>query len=227
MCLLWKFLDWDRFRYTMRVSDYFIMTRNRIHKNILTTSGFSLIELMVSLTIFSIIMMISIGTLLVMIDVNAKAQALYSSMTNVSFALDSMTRELRTGYHYYCDSRTSTDISFDSVPNQATTRDCSSFGNFITFTRERDGVQFGYRLNEQQLEQYEDGQWIQITSERDVRIDNFDIIVQHTDTYEGGGGNQQQPTIDVFIKGRMSNGLQVDTRFGIQTHIVERRLDII
>ena len=39
--------------------------------------GFTLIELMVSLTVFSIVMVVSIGTLLIMIDSNAKAQALY------------------------------------------------------------------------------------------------------------------------------------------------------
>lgn len=187
--------------------------------------GFTLIELMVSLALFSIVMVISIGSLLIMIDANAKAQALYSSMTNMSFALDSMTRELRTGYHYYCDIRTTTT---DDVPEQTSTRDClnTEKGNFITFTRERDGRQFGYRLKGNQIEQYEDGSWIQITSDKDVVIDTFELVVKNSTPYEGSG-DTTQPTIDLFIKGRMSNGLDVETVFNIQTQMVARRLDII
>jgi prepilin-type N-terminal cleavage/methylation domain-containing protein len=74
------------------------------HGHMPKNRGFTLVELMVSLTVFSVVMLISTGVLLVMIDVNAKGQALYSSYSNLTFALDSMTREIRTGRNYYCGS---------------------------------------------------------------------------------------------------------------------------
>ena len=43
--------------------------------------------------------------LLVLIASNNQLQAEQSVMTNLSFALDSMTREIRTGSHYYCDAQ--------------------------------------------------------------------------------------------------------------------------
>ena len=194
--------------------------------NMIYHRGFTLIELMVSLTLFSIVMVISIGSLLIMIDANAKAQALYSSMTNMSFALDSMTREMRTGYHYYCAQKNLTATDTDmSVPIKTSTQDCAS-GDFITFTRERDGRQFGYRLKGNQIEQYEDGSWISITSKKDVVIDTFQLVVKNSTPYEDSN-DTAQPTIDLFIKGRMSNGLDVETVFSIQTQMVARRLDII
>jgi prepilin-type N-terminal cleavage/methylation domain-containing protein len=64
--------------------------------------GFTLIEMIVSLALFSIVITISIGALLVLIGTNEQLQGEQSVMTNLSFALDSMTREIRTGTEYYC-----------------------------------------------------------------------------------------------------------------------------
>lgn len=186
--------------------------------------GFTLIELMVSLTVFSIVMVVSIGTLLIMIDSNAKAQALYSSSVNLSFALDSMTRELRTGYKYYCSTATSSASS----PLPTGRSDCATGtpGVFIAFTRERDGARMGYQLNGASLEQKIDsGNWNKITSD-DVIINAFEMSVTNTVTVDGGG-NGEQPVIDLRVRGYVNNGLDVDTDFNIQSHIVERRLDLI
>ena len=180
--------------------------------------GFTLVELMVSLAIFSIVITISIGTLLVMIDVNAKAQALYSSTTNLSFALDSIAREVRTSYAYNCQ----TTFENDGIPNQGATQNCSTGGGqLLAFIRESDNEQSGYRKSGSSLERYQDGSWIPITSEQDVIIEVFDVTVQHA-----GVGDGEQPTVDIFIQGKVNNGLDVDTDFSIQTHIVSRQLDI-
>jgi prepilin-type N-terminal cleavage/methylation domain-containing protein len=184
-------------------------------------SGFTLVELMVSLTIFSIVMTISTGTLLVLIDLNAKAQALYSATTNLSFALDSMTREMRTGYHYYCSasySGTLSDIENDN-------RDCIG-GEFIAFMREEDSTQMAYRLNGSALEVNDGSGWMAITAE-EVFVDVFSVTVNNSDSYENGGGDQSQPTVDIVVRGYVNNGLDEATDFNIQTHVVQRRLDII
>ena len=186
--------------------------------------GFTLIELMVSLTVFSIVMVVSIGTLLIMIDSNAKAQALYSSSVNLSFALDSMTRELRTGYKYFCSTATSSPSS--PLPTGRADCDSATPGVFIVFTRERDGARMGYQLNGASLEQKIDsGNWNKITSD-DVIISAFEMMVTNTATVDGGG-NGEQPIIDLKVKGYVNNGLDEDTDFNIQSHIVERRLDLI
>lgn len=67
--------------------------------------GFTIIEMIVSLGVFSIVITISVGALLVLVASNQQLQAERSVMTNLSFALDSMTREIRTGSNYFCDSR--------------------------------------------------------------------------------------------------------------------------
>ncbi len=67
-------------------------------------SGFTLVEMIVSLAIFAIVVTVSVGALLVLVGTNQRLQGEQSVMTNLSFALDSMTREIRTGSYYYCAS---------------------------------------------------------------------------------------------------------------------------
>ena len=100
-----------------------------------TQAGFTLIEMIVSLAIFSIIVTMTIGALLVLIANNQKLQGEQSVMTNLSFALDSMTREIRTGTSYYCAERPNSvsggaDAIFGAGVNHEalalTTKDCAS-----------------------------------------------------------------------------------------------------
>jgi len=64
--------------------------------------GFTLIEMIVSLAVFSIVVTTAVGALLVVISTNQQLQEEQNIMTNLAFALDSMTRELRTGFSYVC-----------------------------------------------------------------------------------------------------------------------------
>ncbi|MCF7815738.1 MAG: type II secretion system GspH family protein [Candidatus Pacebacteria bacterium] len=193
--------------------------------------GFSLIELMVSLSVFSMVMLISTGTLLIMIDINAKAQALYSSTTNISYALDNLTREIRTGYNYNCFH--SNDLDVQTLPVKGSTADCPSSDNAIAFTRESDGARVGFRKNDisGSLEKRIDkignsGSWIPITSDKAVTVDVFDITVDNSVPYYPATSNTNQPVVDIVVKGSMNNGLDQNTTFNIQSHIVQRRLDL-
>jgi prepilin-type N-terminal cleavage/methylation domain-containing protein len=196
--------------------------KNRIHRS----RAFTLVELMVSLTVFSIVMLISTSTLLIMIDANAKAQALYSASTNLSFALDSITREIRMGYGYHCS-----EIVGDADQGVATeANDCSYGGRYIAFSREWDSERIAYRLYEDnngvgRIEMKADstGEWLPITSD-DIDVDTFEIVVANTDTYDDSN-DTNQPFVDIMIQGKTNNGLDQATDFNIQSHIVQRRLD--
>lgn len=92
--------------------------------------GFTIIEMIVSLGVFSIVITIAVGALLMLIATNQQLQSEQSVMTNLSFALDSMTREIRTGTHYYCDSAGNlngifaSSYNLDALGNSY--RDCSN-----------------------------------------------------------------------------------------------------
>ncbi|MDP4020968.1 MAG: type II secretion system protein [Candidatus Adlerbacteria bacterium] len=87
------------------------------------TRGFTLIELMVSVTIFIIVMVISLGSLLSISSAERKAESLKTVMNNLHFALDSMSRSIRTGIDYHCTSSAPLDQS----------QDCPSGDDYFAF----------------------------------------------------------------------------------------------
>ncbi|MFA6459219.1 MAG: type II secretion system protein [Candidatus Paceibacterota bacterium] len=64
--------------------------------------GFTLVEMIVSLGIFSVVAVVALGALVRIITANQKAQSLQSAMTNLNFALEAMSREIRVGSEYNC-----------------------------------------------------------------------------------------------------------------------------
>ena len=64
--------------------------------------GFTLLEMIVSLGIFTVVAVIAVGALVRTVSLNRQAQTLQSSMNNISFALESMSRELRVASEIYC-----------------------------------------------------------------------------------------------------------------------------
>lgn len=66
--------------------------------------GFTLIEIIVSLAIFSVVAVIAVGALVRVTGANRQAQAIQSGVNNVSFFLDAISREMRVGTVYKCYS---------------------------------------------------------------------------------------------------------------------------
>lgn len=64
--------------------------------------GFTLVEMIVAVGLFSIVMLISVGALMSLVTANRKAQALQSVMNNLNVAVDGMVRAVRVGTVYHC-----------------------------------------------------------------------------------------------------------------------------
>ncbi len=75
--------------------------------------GFTLIEVLVSTGIFTVVMVIALGALLAMVESDRKAQTLKTVINNLNFALDSMSRSIRTGEGYNCGSPSGGDCKDD------------------------------------------------------------------------------------------------------------------
>ncbi len=81
--------------------------------NLNTRRGFTLIEMLVSVAIFSIVMVIALGSLLAMSESDRKAQSLKSVINNLNFSLDAMSRSIRTGINYHCGTTGTLTNPFD------------------------------------------------------------------------------------------------------------------
>jgi len=94
-----------------------------MHPRTLQPKGFTLIEILVSVAIFTTVMVIALGALLAMSESDRKAQTLKSVINNLNFSLDAMSRSMRTGINYHCD------VSQTPV---TTPRDCSQASSGAT-----------------------------------------------------------------------------------------------
>lgn len=84
-----------------------------------TLKGFTLVEIMVALMIFSLVVVVALAALVRIVDANRKAQTIQDAVVNLSFSMESMTRELRTGSAYYCKVLApNTDLNVTSIPSQ-------------------------------------------------------------------------------------------------------------
>lgn len=66
--------------------------------------GFTLVELIVAIGLFAVVMTIAAGAYLLMLNQNRQAESVATGINNLSFALESMSRNIRTGSDYDCGS---------------------------------------------------------------------------------------------------------------------------
>ncbi|MBX4198987.1 prepilin-type N-terminal cleavage/methylation domain-containing protein [Candidatus Parcubacteria bacterium] len=64
------------------------------------TKGFTLIEIMTSVAVFAVVMVISMGSILSVLQANRKSESLKTVMDNLNLSVESMSREMRFGMNY-------------------------------------------------------------------------------------------------------------------------------
>lgn len=196
------------------------MKKNRLHNQ----RGFSLIEMLVSVALFAIVVTTSVGTLLVLVDANAKSQSIQTAINNLSFAVDVITRQLRTGTDFYCANNQPSVTSGSAL--RSGTSDCANGGSAIAFTDTRTGQRIGYSLAhpngttiQRRIDGVSGGAWLDMTGSN-ITITNLDFVVT------GTGDDDEQPTVTIFIEASVGDVSGLGSQFQIQTSVTQRKLDI-
>ncbi len=196
-----------------------------------TRYGFTLVEMLVSLALFTIIATMSVGTLLVLIGGNGRVVDEQTSLTTLSFALDSMTREIRTGSEYYCGSVT--QVTAATVYNSAAAvRNCTG-GSDAGFSFREAGESITGGASARRIAYYfeEDTLWRKVgngTPEpivtNDVKIVDARFVVTGT-TPLGTSTDIVQPSVTITIDAQASTSDSVKT-FTLQSTVTQRALDL-
>jgi prepilin-type N-terminal cleavage/methylation domain-containing protein len=181
--------------------------------------GFTLVEMMVAVALFSIVMMVSITALLSLIDANRKAQALQSVINNLNVTLDGLVRAVREGSNYRCGSQSPSD---PNCPEGGTTFYFTPFsGNPSTAS---DDWVYTYDPVTKRIYKSEDGTLINalpVTSP-EVSIDSATFFV-----IGATQGDNIQPKVMLVVKGTAGGQkIRVRTTFHVQSTAVQRVLDI-
>lgn len=190
--------------------------------------GFTLVEMMVSVSIFAIVMLVGVGALLSMVEVNKRAQGINSVMNNLNAAVEQMARTIRVGSTYYCGTSSVAPPPY----TLATTRDCGASGGLLLAFEptggdpDNDNDQVVYRLNGTQLERSlsagAGNSWVAITAP-EVAVTDFKFYVRGSTPY--GGGDFEQPRVLIVIHGTANTG-QEQTTFSVQASVTQRVIDI-
>src|SRR4051812_7330740 len=89
--------------------------------------GFTLLEMIVAIAIFTVVAFMAISALLTTFNANTKAQSSRKLVDNVAFAFEDLVRNARIGMDYHCEA--TAPASNDDI---GMTQDCSD-GTFLAF----------------------------------------------------------------------------------------------
>lgn len=183
--------------------------------------GFSLVELLVAVALFSVVMTISVGALLSLVEANRKARALGLVMNNLNFALENMSRNIRIGSAYHCSSSTIVPPNIDATQN------CANGGVLFAFeafngdpTTATD--QIVYRFLGGRIEKSSDGgaTFIAITAP-EVTIEDMQFYAVGTTR-----GDTEQPRVVMTVRGTAGISSRSKTSFSMQSTISQRVIDL-
>ena len=184
--------------------------------------GFTLVELLVSISIFVVVMTIVMGSILSVLSINGKSQTQKTAMDNLSFALESLSRTAKFSTKYHCGN---TGVLTDPV-------NCPS-GNSSLSLQTPDGSLITYSLSGGKLTQAVNGATPQDLTSPEVVIQDLKFYVFGSYPFNGNCSSQPsndclQPKIIVSVSGYAgtANKVKTQTAFQMQTMISQRKLDI-
>ncbi len=207
--------------------------------------GFTLIEAMVAIAIFTIVMVIGISSLLNVNSVNKKSQNLRSIIDNLNYTMEDMSRNFKLGSYYHCVTGTDPAIVFGQANDfLVTPNDCGTTGHTgamevalepmsgipfdqttATAHAEDQVVYWFDPADNCTLKKSIDGgaNFVAITSS-DIHIDcttsGFNVFNTIPGTYAAA------PRVTIRISGKVIYK-NVETPFSLQTTATQRNIDVV
>ena len=189
------------------------------------SKGFTLIEMMIAVSIFLIVVMIGMAALLNAGAVHNNSKNMRSIMDSLSFMMDDMSRNIRLGYNYQC-LITGNQYSDDTALNIP--KSCSN-GFGIAF-ESSDGVvsnnsdQWIYYFSDNKVYKsisgISSGGLIQLNPD-EVKIDSSESGFSILGAESTANGDNQQPLVVIRLVGSIIYQGK-ETPFSIQTSVSQR-----
>ncbi len=180
--------------------------------------GYTLLELIVSLGIFSVVMLVVTGAYLTLISLDRQARANNQLAATLSFAVDSMARSIRTGTDYACnDSASSPNCERGTSISFANTE-----GERVEYLLKTEGTRgsIGQCLAGSSCT---DSTAIALTDSR-IDIDTLHFYVRGVG--DTGTWAYVQPQVLFVITGTMTTDSGEKSSFSIQTGATQRVIEL-
>lgn len=168
--------------------------------------GFTLVEVMVSMAIFAFVMVVAVGAFIKVLDVNKRAQTVKAAVNNVSFTLEALTREMRTGSQYTSITNGVQFVAFEDSATGLPVRHAYR-RNATTNTLQRAVGRPGAAIAE--------SDYVTLTG-TGVRITRFDVTIGN------GSSSTEMPYALIRIAGEAGTIEKNKTTFETQTLVSQR-----
>lgn len=164
--------------------------------------------MLVSVAIFSIVLLVAMGAILTILDANRKARTLTEVMNNLNFSFESVTRSIKTGTEPRIENGDELTVTAINLAADDFTRQTIAYRHNTT--------ESGRGVIERSVG---GGTWQPITSEL-VDITNFQAAVH------GGNVAFSQPRTVITVSGEVRASNDIRSSFDIQTTISQRKLNL-
>lgn len=183
--------------------------------------GFTLVELMVSLSLFTVVVLASTGAVFVINNAAHQVDAMRSVLDNLNFALDSMTRTIHTADAIGCASTKGANCPLNSGNT------IGASGMVVDSTiGQAAGVKqtIYYTLENHQIMKTVGGQKVAITA-KEISIDELAFFVSGASPLSGAGPTDtDEPKATIVIKGVATAGKET-APFSLQTLVSVRKIE--
>lgn len=186
------------------------------------SGGYTLVELIVSMALFGVVILMASSAFLGVMSSNRKALAMRTALDNLNFAIESMTRDMKTGFTYHCGAG----------GGIGTPQDCTSTpSSYIAFEGQSgnpnsDADQIVYRLQDGRIERSSNagGNFFPITAPPpELTITRLAFRVYGSDGLSDTN-DARQARIVIVVTGSASSG-NTATTINMQTSISQRLPD--
>lgn len=173
--------------------------------------GFTLVEIMVSVTIFAIVMVISMTAIFTIINSDRKAQAIKSVMDNLNSAVENMTRTIKTGSGY--------SVSTPCAGSQTKESNALTVASAIVNGAPVSNVTYALGGTGGQIVKT-------IAGQPSVTVTAPEVTIERMCFYVSGNAQDDgmQPEVIMILEGFAGNA-QTQTHFNLQSTISQRLLD--
>ncbi len=177
--------------------------------------GFTIVELLVAVAVFSVAVVIGIGSVLVVLNANKKAQSVQLIMNNLNFAFENIVRNTRTGTTYHCPGTGVLTVL----------QSCPLGDDSLAFESEHGDLndpsdQWVYRYNatDKSIERSQDsGTTFAALTAPEVKIEKLRFYVTGAEK-----GDSLQPMVVVVAQGHAQLGQRSRTDFNLQASVSQR-----
>jgi len=198
--------------------------------NLKTRSGYTIIETMIAVSVFLVVVTIGMGALLNANLLHQKSGDMRSIMDNLSFIMEDISRNLRTGYNYYCITGSDT-LSNVSTPKSGQNCWGIAFEPATGASSDPNDQWVYYIDNTGKIFKsikgpYVSSAFIQLTPDEvsiDMTASGFSIL--GAEPPKPPTNDQQQPFVTIKLVGTITSK-NVVTPFSLQTSVSQRAIDI-